>query len=494
MSQDNFYDRNYSPSCSIQVNFTQGENGVAGSINRKENDLEEIDLQDTVNLSLRSPELTPLRVYLRLTCLWYPSKASFLEKLFCTVMQLIILGCLICSYFYGLGIFGTKSVAKAAFTEPVTTAKNFIWSSRTVEMYILGMWYFLTRHLESVLQEVNLTERHWMKAKKAIKRICLAVIMLVFVFPLSSNAVQIMLHRKNEGKKDEFEPKTIVLSLLFSCLARFFSLPIVFVFFHVMCIILSHIHKFKHQIKKWPSNEKEEARNRFIDIKVMIRKAEKSFQPFLVTHLILLLILLLPSIFSVAERFQNESSYQETLTDPKKLQAASKGNFVKSGEAIFVNSSSLYNTGEVALILRLPPKALYTGERVLSQGVKTRTVQETSLRGVVKVVFSGLSDFLEMFILYSFPLVLLTRIHNAMRSLPEVVQNLKFSEQRAEGFLFQSRETLKEMLKELSSGSGIKIMRMNLTGVKAALITLLMPFLTTAFNLLFLDIHLKKSK
>ncbi|XP_068734898.1 uncharacterized protein [Montipora capricornis] len=313
--------------------------------------------------------------------------------------------------------------------------------------------------------------------------------MLVFVFPLSSNAVQMMLHSKNEMKTDEFEPKTIVLSLLFSCLARIFSLPIVLVFFYVMCIILRHIHKFKHQIKEWPSNEKEEARNRFIDIQVMIRKAQKSFQPFLVTHLILLLILLLPSIFSVAERFQHESSYQETLTDQKKVQAASKGTFFKSGEAIFVNSSSLYNTGEVALILRLPPKALNT-----SEGVKKRTVQETSWHGVVKVVFSGLSDFLQMFILYSFPLVLLTRINNAMRSLPEVVQNLKFSEQSAGGFLFQRRETLKEMLKELSSGSGIKILRMNLTGVKAALITLLMPFLTTAFNLLFLDIHLKKSK
>ncbi|XP_068702894.1 uncharacterized protein [Montipora foliosa] len=492
MSQENFYDSNYSPSsCSEEVNFTQGH-GVAGSINREERDLEEGDFQDTpVNLSLSSPELTPLRVYLRLTFLWYPSKASFLEKLFCTVMQLIILLGLICIYLYGLGTFRNKSVAEEEFKEPVTTVKNFIWSSRTVEMYILGMWYFSTGHLESVLQEVNLTERHWRKAKKAIKRIHLAVIMLVFVFPLSSNAVQMMLHSKKENKEDEFGPKTIVPSLLFSCLARIFSLPIVLVFFHVMCIILNHIHKFKHQIKKWPSDEKEEARNRFIDIKVMIRKAQKSFQPFLVTHLILLLVLLLPSIFSVAERFQNESSYQETLTDPKKVQAASKGNF---GEVNFVNSSSLYNTGEVALILRLPPKALNTRERVLSQLVKTRTVQETSWRGVVKVVFSGLSDFLEMFILYSFPLVLLTRIHNAMRSLPEVVQNLKFSEQRAEGFLFQSRETLKEMLKELSSGSGIKILRMNLTGVKAALITLLMPFLTTAFNLLFLDIHLRKSK
>ena len=76
-----------------------------------------------------------------------------------------------------------------------------------------------------------------------------------------------------------------------------------------------------------------------------------------------------------------------------------------------------------------------------------------------------------------------------MTSLKEVVQNLKFSEQTENGYLFQERKVLKEMLKELSSGKGIQILRMDLTGVKAVFITLLAPFLTTTYRLLFLDIQ-----
>ena len=88
-------------------------------------------------------------------------------------------------------------------------------------------------------------------------------------------------------------------------------------------------------------------------------------------------------------------------------------------------------------------------------------------------------------------MVLLTGLHNEMTSLSEVVQNLEFAEQIENGYLFQGRRVLKDILKDLSSGKGIQILRMNLTAVKAVFITLLMPFLTTAFSLLSSDVKLK---
>ena len=293
-------------------------------------------------------------------------------------------------------------------------------------------------------------------------------------------------------KNQTFTPKEISMNLGFSALARFFSLPIVFVFTLVVCIISGDIRQFKKDIQEWPANEEEEARNRFINIKRVMKHAQKAFQPFLVTQLIFLCVLLLPSIFSVAERFQTEATYKIEVTDGMNVKDSRSG--VDTENTIFenLNSSSLHFKGGEILLVIYPPqlsKGLNSRRQVQIQKLIENT--EISWQGIVVVVCGGVSDFLEMFIVYSFPLVLLTRLHNKMTSLPEVVQNLPFAEQIRNGYLFQERRVLKEMLKDLSSAKGIQILRMNLTGVKAVFITLLMPFLSTAFHQLFSDIKVK---
>ena len=95
-----------------------------------------------------------------------------------------------------------------------------------------------------------------------------------------------------------------------------------------------------------------------------------------------------------------------------------------------------------------------------------------------------------MLVLYTLPLALLAKLHKIMTSLPDVVRDLKFSEQREAGYLFQNEEILDKMVATLSTGRGIQIMGMNLTGVKTALVTLLLPFLTTAIHLLLLHVDL----
>ena len=111
---------------------------------------------------------------------------------------------------------------------------------------------------------------------------------------------------------------------------------------------------------------------------------------------------------------------------------------------------------------------------------------------MIRIGSSALGDFLEMLVLYTLPLVFLAKLHKIMTSLPEVVRDLKFSEQRdlEAGFLFQNRQILNEVLEDLSTGRDIQIMGMNMTGVKTALVTLLLPFLTTAIHLLLLHVDL----
>ena len=446
-----------------------------------------------------APEFTLLKMYLRVTALWCPSKAVVEEEavgkkceVIKTILRLTILCGLILIYFYELGIFGNQTLVEKEYNETVTTIKNIIWFSRMPVMYVFVVFYFPKRHLESLLKEVKLTSQCWRKAKKAIYKSFFAVVVFAFLFPLSSKVVQMTLHGPEETQT--FKPKEICMSLMFSALSRFFSLPIIFVFILVVCIISSDIRLFKEQVQKW-SGTKEEARNRFIDIKLVIRNTQKAFQPFLTTQLVFLCVLLLPSIFSVAERFQTEATNKDTPTDAMNVQEASRSG-VNTEHAIFANSTArrlMRLKGDKTVVIDRPRPSSKVMNRSLqgwSQEPTEHTEhQTTSKGGIIKVVCSCLSDFLEMFIVYSFPLVLLTRLHNKMTSLPEVVQNLKFSEQTENGYLFREREVLKEMLKELSSGKGIQILRMDLTGVKAVFITLLAPFLTNTYKLLFLDIR-----
>ena len=446
-----------------------------------------------------APEFTLLKMYLRVTALWCPSKAVVEEEavgkkceVIKTILRLTILCGLILIYFYELGIFGNQTLVEKEYNETVTTIKNIIWFSRMPVMYVFVVFYFPKRHLESLLKEVKLTSQCWRKAKKAIYKSFFAVVVFAFLFPLSSKVVQMTLHGPEETQT--FKPKEICMSLMFSALSRFFSLPIIFVFILVVCIISSDIRLFKEQVQKW-SGTKEEARNRFIDIKLVIRNTQKAFQPFLTTQLVFLCVLLLPSIFSVAERFQTEATNKDTPTDAMNVQEASRSG-VDTEHAIFANSTArrlMRLKDDKTVVIDRPRPSSKVMNRSLqgcSQEPTEHTEhQTTSKGGIIKVVCSCLSDFLEMFIVYSFPLVLLTRLHNKMTSLPEVVQNLKFSEQTENGYLFRERKVLKEMLKELSSGKGIQILRMDLTGVKAVFITLLAPFLTNTYKLLFLDIR-----
>ena len=476
MAEDNFGASSLLENNPRQRLVPGNRDGEPGNVNKGDSDFEEQVLEPAL-------EFTLLKMYLRVTGLWYPSKAAVY-----TIVQFItIFGGLMLIYGYELGVFGGHTLVDIEYNETVTTIKNIIWSSRMPVMYVFGIFYFPKRHLESILNlKVNLTARCWRKTKKAINRSFFAVIVFAFVVPLSSKATQMILNAQGKTHQN-FEHKEIWMSLGFSALARFFSLPILFVFILEVCIISSDIRQFKKAIQQWPANEEEEARNRFINIKRVIKHAQKAFQLFLVTQLVFLCVLLLPSIFSVVERLQTEATYNVTVIEPMNIKEASRRG-VDTKNVILANSTASswrLKGGETLQIIRAPPL-------LKVKNIKQKDWQlETTWNGIIMVVCGGLSDFLEMFIVYCFPLVLLTRLHNEMTSLPEVVQNLTYTEQIEGGYLFQEKEVLKEMLEVFSSGKGIQILRMNLTGLKAVFITLLTPFLTTTVNLLFLDINVK---
>ena len=468
--------------------------GSRGSINStqrdygRDEDNSETNEDEIIHLSLdkeesseRAERLTGLKAYIRSTFQWFPHTASATEKAICTTMQVLIVGILVCCYCFDMGAFNNRSLVKEEMDETVTAAKNIIWSVRFLELNVLGVLYFRKRHLERMLSKVILTERYWKKTQKTIRKVILAVIVFEVIFPVFLKAVQMNLSTQ---KVASFNMVQMSLAISLSLFARLAALPMFVGFIYEVYIIFSHIRFFKKEILKWPGDKFEEARNRFIDITVMIRRAERYFQPFLITHLLLLLILLIPSVFSCAERFQTEMYYRQKYSDPLMLTAAAQ---IPSNTGLIVTNVS--NNNELGPNNGNP-------KNTHLQSMKAYKLQfehiekRTDVKEVIRIGCSALGDFLEMLVLYTLPLVFLAKLHNIMTSLPEVVRDLKFSEQREAGYLFQNNEILDKMLAILSTGRGIQIMGMNLTGVKTALVTLLLPFLTAAIHLLLLHVDL----
>lgn len=436
-----------------------------------------------MNLSLTSPSLRELRWFLQITFQWFPQNASFARRAFYTAMQVIIVAFLCCCYAFDMGAFHNRSLIEDELGETVTVAKNIIWSFRYLEMYILGVLYFRKRHLEKMLSEVILTRRYWKKVRRTILKVSIAVFLFVFAVPVTSKIVQMNITTR---KVESFNLKEILWNVSLSIMARIVALPIFLAFIHVVYITFSQIRLFKEQLQKWPEGMKEEARNRFIDIKTIIRDAERSFQTFLITHLLLLLVLVIPAIFSCAERLQTESHYEQTYTDQMQMRSAVK--LPGPPENVVGINGTYYQRQQVTFLLKLPEN--YGPNTTQPKAPQKRTVSKTDVGGIAKIICGNLGDFLEMVMLYSLPLVFLAKLHKIMTSLSEVVQDLKFSEQKKNGYLFQNQQIQDEVKEDLSTGRGIQILRMNLTGIKAALLTLLMPFLTTAIHLLFLHVDL----
>ena len=455
----------------------ESDEGVAeDNSETKEGEIINLSLDEEAS-SERAERLTGLKTYIRSTFQWFPRTASFTEKVIYTTMQVLIVGILVCCYSFDMGAFNNRSLVNEEMNETVTVAKNIIWSLRFLELYVLGVLYFRKRHLEEMLSKVILTKRYWKKTQKTIRKAILAVIVCEVIFPVFLKAVQMNLSTQ---KVASFNVEQISLAISLSLFARLAALPMFVGFIYEVYIIFSHIRLFKKEIQTWPEDKLEEARNRFIDITVMIRRAERYFQPFLITHLLLLLILLIPSIFSCAERFQTEIYYWQKYSDPMMLTPAQ---IPSNTGHIVTNVSSFYNNNEMG------PNNTHL--QSMAYKLQFEQIEKfTDVKEVIRIGCSALSDFLEMLVLYTLPLVFLAKLHKIMTSLPEVVRDLKFSEQREAGYLFQNNEILDKMLSYLSTGRGIQIMGMNLTGVKTALVTLLLPFLTAAIHLLFLHVNL----
>ena len=472
-------------------NSDDSENGYEGPTTiliGPDNELARQSRETDFNLKLDSEALTYLRWYLFSTAQWLPRKIyRNPHNGWCQLFQyFIVLAPFTLSLANDFGAFGNRTLFQEHMekNQPITLVNNVLWDLRFLVMAVLGINYNRKQHLEQLLSQLSLTREYWKKARQSIFKILVCAFCGVLLFPMALRAVQMSL-QTHQGD-EQFTNSEIAVNCALFVVARYCCLPIFFVFVHVVFLIYCQIRLFKSQLQQWRHDQQKIARDKLIDIKLMIRNAERAFQSFLILHMFLLLITFIPEIFSAAERLHTESHYQEKYT-PTILQVANMK--YPANQLIMIQRTDKDNVTHRMLYAplldmktKLKPRATPTQQATLKYTPHTMT--KTDYTSIIKVIAASLTDLIEIAILYSLPLVLLGKIDKLLKCLPQTIQTLKFDEQRSKGFMFQTNKDVEKMLKELTSAKSIQVLGMQINSLLAVLVTLSMPLLVTVLRIM----------
>lgn len=441
--------------------------------------------EDTViDLSIDSKALKLLSVFLFITLQRIPrhySKDGLKARLL-LVVQVIAVLLLFSSNLYELGVFGNNTLTVNQMDTTVTSVKNILSNLRFPVLYVVGIFYFRTRHFEKLLSEVRLTRRYWKHGRKVIMIAITMMFLFSVLLPVICKVIQMSLHTKSSPSED-YSLASIISNCLLYIIVRAMSLSIVFAFVVVIYLIYCQIRLFKEQILKCPRDCKTYVRDAFVNIKRMIKYAERYFQPFLVVHLSIFLALLIPIIVSSVEQYEVEGSFTRTFASASKLEDPS---ILLTTTAIIPTTTSSNTLHEAAPVNN-------TGTQTkLDKTSSKRSWQEkfTDYIGIIRIILGIVVVFFEMLSLYSLPIILLGKVDKCIKSIRYDIEMLKFSEQIEGTYMFQSQEDVNYWKSVTDGARGIQIMGMSLTSFKAVLISLLFPFVTVMFRIMLRHVNI----
>ena len=408
-----------------------------------------------------------LRKYLRCTGCLVAERRLFI------LANVLILSSLLVVYLYDVGMLGHyRTLVDEELHEILNAVKNACWSLRFVLLSAVGWIYFSRPHLKTNLARLTMTRAYWKKAQKWIGLFLVAFVLFVFVVPLTCRTIQMRLPTKKQG--EAFPWNSVLVNLATSLWSRFFGLPIFVTFVFVLYLTYTKLREFKRRLQFWPKKRQHEVRDEFQDIMKLVKANEKAFQKFLVCQVGLMLVVLIPAALSFAERINNEAHYTVQYMKPSGMSNAVEMPGKDSPVDVLVQG----NLSEILATSAAP------SIKLTQQLGAPYTEKHVDKKMIVKVAASALALCFEMLMLCSLPLFLLAKISKVMSQLAEAVQMVKFREQVAGGYMVQNQADLEEVLKSLQGARGFRILGMDLTTVKVALITLVTPFITTVIHLM----------
>lgn len=407
-------------------------------------------------------------------------------------------------FFYSLGCFGDQTLNHQYFKWfPVNAIEEVIWESRWVISHHLGLYYFcVSRHMENFLQDSCLNQSLWRETSRYLKRICLAVVVLIFVIPVILRPLELSFSLTPGDKW------LIVMDTVYLAADRLVTAPIFLVFVFEAYVLIRVAKGYGESIKIWPKDfmnipgsGKRAARQQFVKLNSLISSVGKNFQLYLAVHFLLLLITAFLGVFACAEQLetriiQNRTYYRgDTPRYYKRVKIAPSAikPLVKI-KLVPINSSKPYL--EKLLTEKVGTKSIIPKGELVNTTLKEEIIEtntETSRKQMlIEVGIEAILKILESIVMYMIPLTLMLRLQTKLSIVRQTILYSDCFEQQTNGYLFQDDETIRIMAEFVETCQGITIFGYKMPLFRAFLLSVLAPFLTALTTFLFSYIHVKR--
>ena len=404
-------------------------------------------------------------------------------------------------FIYSLGFFGDSILNNQYYKWfPINAIEEIVWNLRWVISHHLGLYYFCcSRHLEIFLEKSCLNQALWKETSRYLKRICIAVIALVFVVPVLLRPLELSY---------SFEPgdtRLIVMDTGLLAIDRLVTAPIFLVFVFEAYVLVRVVKGYGERIKIWPQDYKNTpgsgmraAKQQFIKTRSLIDSVGTNFQLYLALHFLFLLFTAFLGVFACAEQLETKVTQNHTFYTaqmPKYYKRIKIGQFIIKPvkvKMVPIESSHPYMASLNALkagLIANKSKNLLTNV-TLRDKITTYT-QSSQQQMLVEVGIEATLKIFESIVLYMIPLTLLLRLQT---KLAIVRRNILYSdcfEQQENGYLFQDQETIRTMAEFVETCKGMTIFGYKMPLFRAFLLSILAPFLTALTTFLFSYIHVK---
>lgn len=430
--------------------------------------------EDTIiDLNIDSEALKFVSVFLLFTLQRIPRHFSDQLKTILSVCQVFIVIGMITAVAYDMGAFKNNTLTVNELDNPVTSVKNFLYNAKYPLLYIVGIFYFKTRHLETMLSNMRITKRYWKYGRKVLIGMVTSVLCLSVLIPVISGTVQMLF--TNKSSPEIYKCADIVISCILALVVRLMSLSVVFAFILVGYLIYCQVRMFKEQIQKWPLECTSLARNFYNDICRLIRNAERAFQPFLIVHFTLFLFLLIPWAISYVEQYETKGRYDHVITTSNSIPLKAPVFIVdapsQSSLAQFKNKNQETHKNNTKSAM----------DDFNNNAIKTRE-SELDPPGIVKICLMFLSEVFDVLALFGLPVVLMGKVEKCIKAIRDTIRMLNFGQQTDNHYMFQSEKDIAVWDSILSDARGIHVLGFNLASFKGVLITLLFPFVTVVLR------------
>ncbi|XP_028404596.1 uncharacterized protein LOC114527162 [Dendronephthya gigantea] len=457
------------------------------------------------NLSINCYELRYLRRYLLLVGQWYPKEWNSTKRAFYHVWQFCVILGVWAHFAYSLGCFGDLTLTHQYFKWfPVNAIEAVVWESRWVISHHLGLYYFcVSRHMENFLQDSSLNQALWKETSRYLKRICLAVIVLIFIIPVILRPVELSYSLASE------DIWMIVMDTVYLAVDRLVTAPIFFVFVFEAYVLVRVVKGYGERITIWPKDYKNTpgsgmhaAKQHFVKINSLISSVGSNFQTYLALHFLFLLITAFLGVFACAEQLETKVTQNRTYfraDTPRyykriKITPSIIKPLVKKIKLVPINSSEPY------LQKLLTEKA--ATKNTISKGILvnvtlkeeiTETDTEASRKQIlIEVGIEAILKILESIVMYMIPLTLMLRLQTKLSIVRQTILYSDCFEQQENAYLFQDDEAIRIMAEFIETCKGITIFGYKMPLFRAFLLSVLAPFLTALTTFLFSYIHVKR--